>query len=435
MRSRMIWILLAIVALVVIAAPLFMNYWLKSYLHGKDFLALISQLTGDALRTKTTYEPLKWSGSTAYSERAILEGRPGASIKRMEAREVRAEVNWRAAFRGAWRIEEINITQLDGEFVTPEKAVSEPDAPPPKVKGFTTFLPHRFELQQVRIARSNLVFGAITTSGVSLLIKPESSGIAIQGSGGKLTFPSGPALDIWNFHARYQGEKLFLTDSELRLGGSGKILASGNSGGESMLRIAWEGVNTEDVLPADWCRRFQGILTGSAEIKFPLSIRGKFLLRDGQVKDIPLLGSVADFTGNPSFRRMPLHEVSADFTSQEGVIKLSHVIAESKGLLRIEGTGEITPEGRLHGQFQMGVTPQTLQWLPGSRERVFNTARDGYLWTHLTIGGTLKNPTEDLSPRLAAAMGAEIIEQGSDLINAPVDGVESIMDFLRPLMR
>jgi hypothetical protein len=191
------------------------------------------------------------------------------------------------------------------------------------------------------------------------------------------------------------------------------------------------------VLTGAWRKRVDGVLSGNARIIFPDRATGAFQLQEGRLENIPLLAAVADFTGNPSFRRMPLQDVAGDFTYDRGILQITNFAAESKGLLRIEGTATLGKSGELEGRFQIGVTPQTLQWLPGSRERVFVTARNGYLWTDLTVGGTLEHPTENLSGRLAVAMGNQVIDMGTGLINAApgtaVDGVRGVLDILSPL--
>jgi hypothetical protein len=135
---------------------------------------------------------------------------------------------------------------------------------------------------------------------------------------------------------------------------------------------------------------------------------------------------------------MPLQEVSGDFTYERGILQIRNFSAESKGLLRIEGVATIGQRGELEGRFQLGVTAQTLQWLPGSRERVFTNSRNGYVWTELSVGGTLEKPTENLSARLATAMGTEVIEKGAGLIKetpaAAVEGVKGVLDILRPFV-
>ena len=107
--------------------------------------------------------------------------------------------------------------------------------------------------------------------------------------------------------------------------------------------------------------------------------------------------------------------------------------------MRLEGACTIAEGGRLDGLLRVGVTPQTLQWLPGSRERVFTVAQNGYVWTDVRIGGSLQDPQEDLSSRLAAAVREETIYQGRRLIedipSAAKEGAKGVLDSLVPLIK
>lgn len=442
MKARVIWITLGALLALAVVSFVVATQWFQGYLRSKEFLALISSLTGASLRSTATFEPLRWTGASAYSEIVTLQGNPGSGVGTIEARHFRADMDWRAIFDGAWRIEEITITELDGDFAI---AVPLIDTPPPpatdvikKPSALFAWLPRRFDLGQARIANANLSVGPIRSTNTSLIVTPEGKGWQIAGSGGELQIPLLPKLKIQAFRAREQGGDFFLSDSTLTLGDSGKISASGASADGGSLRINWEGIEVGAVAETAWKKNLFGTLAGSAALDSKRSLTGEMRLTDGRIEHIPMLALVADFTGNPSFRRMPLQEVASQFSYGNGTLTFTNFFAESKGLLRMEGRAKVGPNDALEGQFEIGVTPQTLQWLPGSRERVFHTARDGYLWTTLVVGGTLSNPTEDLSARLTTAMGQELIQRGTDALqNVPAsatEGVKGILDILRPLV-
>ena len=399
-------ILLAVAFVALVAAFVAGTMWFDSYLRSSELLALIERATGNSVRSEARFDPLRWTGSSAFSE------------------------NWRAAFGGAWRIEDLAITRFDGDFVAPEETVdSTPKSLQPPT-GLAALLPRRFELVQARVGSANLSFGRVSARGMRLQVIPDGVGWIIEGAGGNLATPFLPTLGISNFRARFQGREIYLTESALRLGEAGKINAAGDSGSGGILRVSWDEVNSRDIFEAGMRRYLDGKLSGSAEIRPPGAVQGKVRLRDGRIENVPMLGVVADFTGNPSFRRMPLQEMSTDFNCENGTLKLTNFVVESKGLLRIEGAGQRGPGGRIEGRFQIGVMPQTLQWLPGSRERVFTVMRNGYLWADVVIGGTVENPTEDLSARLTAAMGGAIIEQGTNLIKNPTKAVDGAKELL-----
>ena len=68
-------------------------------------------------------------------------------------------------------------------------------------------------------------------------------------------------------------------------------------------------------------------------------------------------------------------------------------------MFRLQGTATINNK-RLGGELQLGVAPGYLEWLPKA-QRIFTRQRDDYLWTTVQLGGTINDPQEDLSPRVA----------------------------------
>ena len=439
---RTLWITAGVVLALVVVALVGGSMWVGSYVRSDTFRELIANATGEVFGATAGFEPLRWTGSSVYAESAKLEGKSGTTLNKLEARQLRAEVNWRAAFSGVWRVEEISISRLDGDWIPgPKKSgIAESRSPrsPSSPAGIASLLPHRFELGLLKIGAASLAFGGVSVADTALSIKPDGAGWLFQGTGGDLRLPLPPVLAVSSFRARLQGGDYYLTEGNLRLGENGKVSVSGDSSGGGKLQVSWEGVKTADVMTGEWRKRLDGILSGNALITFPGHATGAFQLRDGRLENVPLLATVADFTGNPAFRRMPLQEISGDFTYENGIVRTKNFSAESKGLFRLEGVATIGQGGELDGHFQIGVTPQTLQWLPGSRERVFVNARNGYVWTDLTVGGTLDHPTENLSVRLATAMGNAVIEQGTGLIKdvspAAADGVKGVLDMLRPLV-
>jgi len=317
--------------------------------------------------------------------------------------------------------------------------------------GIASWLPSRFEVGGLDIGRARLRFRSqrgveiASLQDAALDIYPDGKGWAIDGKGGLLSVSKLPSLKVVSFRSRTQGDMFFLTDGEFRLGEAGKISASGEFGDNSKLRVQWSQVDVDPFLEEPWRSRLSGVLAGTASIEWPESgiaagkAVGNFRLTDGVAENIEMLDQVATFTGAPQFRRMPLQEFSGNYEWTRNLLKITNLVAESTGLLRLEGACTIAEGGRLDGSLRVGVTPQTLQWLPGSRERVFTVAHHGYLWTDVRIGGSLQNPQEDLSSRLAAAVRDETIYQGRRLIedipSAAKDGAKGVIDSLAPLIK
>lgn len=452
LSPRILWVSLAVVVLFVAVAFLVISSRIHSFLRSEDFRKLVSEKTGDAFHAEAQYTPLRWTGASVFSDSLQASGNPGSIVASMEAHQVRAAVNWRAVFQGAWRVDEVDVMILQGVFRpgSPEAGKDGGD-PPVAASGLASWLPNRFELGRLHVGKARMDFlGAdgkpmMSLADSTLKAEPNGAGWAIDGNGGTFTLATLPVMSVTSFRTRIQGRTFFLTDASLRLGDAGKIAASGEFSDNSQVRVNWSQVNVEPFLNADWKKRFSGVMAGTADIAWPVTglgdakASGNFRVTDGLVQNVSTLEEVAKFTGAPQFRRMPVQEFSADYTWFRGDLNLTNIVLESKGLLRVEGTCAIAANGAVDGQLRVGVTPQSLQWLPGSRERVFTVSQNGYLWTNVRIGGTLQSISEDLSGRLVNAAKDEVIQQGvrtiESLPNATKDGVKGVLDVLTPLVR
>lgn len=445
---RRVWIALGIFVVLLAGVVVGLNLWIHSYLRSDDFRRLVAAKTGQALRADVDYQPLDWSGSSVFSAAMTARGESGVALENLEAGQVRANIDWRAIFDGAWRVDRLDIVRLDAKLRTAaQKAESagepgpKPDAAPPR-KGW---LPNRFQLDRVSVQDANAEIGAIgRLRNVTLTVQPEGDGWVFDGRGGKLELPP-RELGIDSFRVRLHQNVVYLTDAALRLGGNGAISASGELGGVDgpfVAHLEWRDVSAADVLEGEWKSRLTGTISGRADtrgrVNQPPITMGKFFLADGTLEGIPVQRQIAKFTRSPQFERMPLREVSGDFATDGVTTTVRNFVLESPGLLRVEGRVRLGANGKLDGHFRVGVTSQSLQWLPGSQEKIFTVSENGYLWTNVKIGGTVGKPSEDLSDRLARAVGEQVIDTGVELLRqAPdhaTDAVDKAIEILSPLI-
>ena len=136
---------------------------------------------------------------------------------------------------------------------------------------------------------------------------------------------------------------------------------------------------------------------------------GSLHISQGELTALPILDEIATFTRTQQFRRLNLSHASGDFVHDDTQLRVTNFIAESDGLIRVEGAFTIL-NNIIDGTFQVGVTPGSLQWLPGSQGKVFTESHGGYVWAPMHLTGPANKPTEDLSPRLIAAAQGAVIE-------------------------
>jgi len=192
------------------------------------------------------------------------------------------------------------------------------------------------------------------------------------------------------------------------------------------------------MLTPDWRQRLSGRLAGVANINAPLgtgeaaselTVSGSLALVDGQLTALPILDEIGTFTHTERFRTLELTRASANYKRTPGRLEVTDLVVESEGLIRIEGAYTVV-DGQIDGDFQVGLTPATLQWIPGSQELIFTDSRGGYRWTPMHITGPVAHPVDDLTPRLITATGKTIIKGAEDIEGTVKKTGEGLLDLL-----
>ncbi len=133
MNSRILWISLASVILLIVVIAVGASLLISGFLRSEAFRKLMGAKTGEALYSEATYSPLSWSGPSMFVDSLQATGLEGSIVQTLRADQVRADVNWRAIFQGAWRVDQIQVVSFDATF-RPGSIVRKegsPTSPPP----------------------------------------------------------------------------------------------------------------------------------------------------------------------------------------------------------------------------------------------------------------------------------------------------------------
>ena len=439
----------ALITVLILVVGVFIgfSFWLNSYLHGTAFRALVSQKTSAFFHADGEYMPFHWNGLSVYSDGYQARGPFGI----LQADQLRAEFNPQGVFHHAWQINDLEIQRLQltlGRAAAPTNVVPPaPSSPPPADEPFSephcwsSWIPDRLELQRTRIQQTDLNWTPTGHTGsvrqVRVTIEPEGRAWLLTGYGGRLQQTGLPALTVDHLKLRYQAPTLFITDGLFKLSESENVNVSGqvifDQDPTLDLRAKFAGVVITPFLPEDWRAKLHGLATGEARVTGPdtLTVTGQLNVVSGQLEALPVLDRIASFTHTEQFRRITLQKATADFIWTKPKLTVSRLLLESEGLLRVEGDF-VVAERHLEGVFQVGVTPTSLRWLPGSQSRVFTVERNGYVWTPVRVTGPLNNVKEDLSQRLIAAAGAEVFDNVKGTVEK---GAKGLLELLKPLLQ
>ena len=413
----------------------------NAYLNSPEFRTKIGDAAAHTLKARGEFMPFQLSGTTAYTDGFTAQGYPESFFSALRADQIRAEFNWHGLLRKAWQIDRLDLERLDLTFANqrPEPHAprsEEPAITKPQEAGWTV------DLRQASVRDSHWRWEGGELAGAALTLTPSDGSWLVDVNGGTLRQSNWPALTLESARVRYQPSMLYITNATLRSAdGRAEVTGEVDLQRAADLQVAFSDFDIAPLLTPDWRAKFGGRLTTDAKVHVSLGgattggiqASGTAQLQNAQLTALPVLDQIALFTQTQRFRRISFTRLSFDYTQDPAGFVARNFVAESEGLLRVEGDFKVAA-GQVDGHFQVGVTATSLQWLPGSRERVFTTARGGYLWAPMQLTGPIDKPNEDLTARLANAAAGEVVQRAQDTVKegakAATGVVKGVLDQL-----
>ena len=438
-----LWSALALLVLV-LAGVFAARAAIDAYLRSERFRSFLAQKAGRTLHAESEIAPLHFDTASLYTDRFAARGNAAAAFSELRIEGIRAELSWRRFLEKVWQVDKVEIQRAQVQFDGPRIEVTgfapptEPRAAKSRGSGW---LPNRVEVATANIRELNLLWKDGGLRGTAWLIQPGDGGWNLDGAGGKITHGALPPLEVQRLKLRYREPSLFVESAEFRQGANGSVVANGEVNLRERLHLhaSIKNVALTPWLAGDWRMRLRGDASGEIDIRSPLpqrgapEIRGTLTIANGLLEALPVLDEIAAFTRTQQFRRIALSRASGDFVQAGARLTVTNLVLESDRLIRVEG-GFAIEGGYIDGTFQVGVTPTSLQWLPGSQTRVFTEARGAYVWAPMRLTGPAEAPKEDLSQRLAAAAAGAVIDQATgtlrDVTKGAKEAARSALDLL-----
>ncbi|MEZ5388127.1 MAG: hypothetical protein R3F13_21685 [Prosthecobacter sp.] len=445
-------------ALLALLAPTLVTRFIRAYVQKEEFRMKAEELIAAKTGGDAHIESLSWHDDHANVSELRLEDAHGVDL---EAVNLHAGIDFGAIRKGLWSVHSAGADEITLSWKPSDslKSIHTSDfgSTAEESDGVPTFLrrylPTRTELGGFDVERFSFEMGPWKITNASFGAEAWESGqssVPVQLSGGMLQSP---------FKAPQQTEplKLNIDKATLRLGADHLQLSTSSlrwkQSSEARVRGAvefasgsWEVFTRLENVPLDefldpwWKQRLSGRISGDIESSGSKSSavawKANAVLTKGVLEGLPILATLADYTRTPRFKRLVLDTCQATIRPDGGALRFEKIIVHSNGLIRIEGTMSL--RGNIvDGDFMVGVTPETLRFIPGAEQLVFTEQNlqgpPGLLWTRVRVAGTLDAPREDLSARLLGGAGMsllfdtpeKIVKQGADTLLKPVLGDEA----------
>lgn len=406
-----ILLILGAVAAIAIISPR-----LTPYLEGPEFRAELDKQTSRGLHFDGKYRRIERTGfDTATAEEFHATGGVKA-MKSLDARGISAQFNpWGVLLR-RWQLEYIRIKSAEVEVQTYEP---KPDNKPPK-PWHAIFMPERVYLKEVTCDTANIKWraggkpGGIFNTRVRIL--PYGRDFEYFADGG--TLRSGgfaPELGLKNLHMVITKKILRIHRFELfpQDHAEGSLSLTGEMGMRENKQVDFtldlDGVPISPWLPADLRTGVSGQATGRLHWKGTdqtleaSSGDGELRVTGGELHNLAVLDFLASATAKKSLESLALSDCSVKFRWKYPRFEVTEIRLAAREKVALRGTVTVN-DGALSGELDLGLSPDYLDWLPKAREEIFTRESAGLIWTKVKLSGSWKNPVDDLTPRLAAAL-------------------------------
>ncbi len=432
-----------------------LRLWVERYLKSETFTQQLNATAGRTLESTCLIEGLSWQDSAAYAGTFTANGLEQAAFRRLTLSDIRAEVDAGAIWDRVWRVPLVKIAQVTADFSAGGRAPAPvPQADPATASGAAAkpggwrerWLPNRSELGPIRVDRFDFTRKAgqgvpfLEGRGFSLLLKPnlKLGSLEIEGRDGEAQLENmAHPLRVSRLRTTLRPDEAAIDHLEGTLENA-VLTAEGtiglNTPGNLRLNVRLAGASLEQWLPEDWLKRCSGVASAKATVRgnwrLPETVQatGDFQVKDAMLQALPLLDIISKKTQNASFLRMQIKEATGRFERRQADDwQIRQLRADAPGLLRLKGAVDVTKGGTLQGSLLLGIVPGTLRYVAGAEQTVFLTADrftaaagnagalspddTGLLWTRFQLTGTLEEPQEDLSERLAQAWFNATVEE------------------------
>lgn len=450
-----IGILVVLVIVLVMAMPALVVGYLQSFVRSGAFRSKLEEIIEARTGGTARLGDIQWQDDAARMGDASIETPAGLQI---EAVGLHAAVDFSAIRRGSWCIQGAGADSLivtkhpapAGTSRSQERPVAANALPGwlsqhmPKSTEVDGFDAERFSYSQHgwQLEEARLHLGSYHSAPAG------GAHFSFPGAldGGSLTMPVIPPDQKEPLKLEIGRATFRLTDDRLQITGAtfrwkertkGTLRGSLRFGAEWQIFAHAEQVPAAEFLSQEWQQHLSGHFEGDAQFSGtqgqPINWKAEVALKDGVLSALPVLDKLASYTRMERFKRLALDTATASVSPCPGGTRLEKIIIQSNGLLRVEGTLDLMPGDAIEGHFMVGVTPETLRWLPGAQNRVFIESNPhgppGLNWARVRVAGTRAAPQEDLSARLLGAAGMSL------LLDSPAALVNKAGDtLLKPLL-
>ena len=443
MKKSTRWLLISVGLLIILVVGYFGGtYAIGRAIESKGLRKVLGGKTAKLLDCNAGYLPLTSNGVSVASRGVVGQASPPRPLTEIRASRLFARCSLAQLWQAKWTIEKLQVDHLQaayGELAARQINRTEfpvPELFPPLLKES----PLDLDLRDIDIRQTDLFWGTQPDAagefrGVHTNFYPRDKKLIVHGEGGTFRQAKWPVAQVQEVKLFYDKPNLRIDQASLSVGGQSVISVLGSARFEEKQSFNFDLTLSRcplaPFLDPSQREKLEGEFEATARIEKDQdqseSARstGSLNLTRAILKNIDTLKRAAEFTGKKELAPLKIDSVRANYDWNSPTLTVRDFVFESRQLVVLKGQFTVEQQ-KINGEFDLGVAPEVVDKFPGAREEVFKRSADGYLWTNLSVGGTLANPHENLKGRLVRAaqdhfskgLLAPIFKPGQTIIEA-----------------
>ncbi|MGI9239634.1 MAG: hypothetical protein ACR2RV_02470 [Verrucomicrobiales bacterium] len=376
-----------------------------------------------------------WQGSEAQCEQLVAQGNDSAFYRRLETTQLSFSLPVLKRLRPSWTIDQLWIEKLSLDLASGSGDAGEIGASGPVRRSAIAAgllpVPDHQKLTIARVSCDDTTItwglddgtrGAVQGAGIDLF--GASGDWLLDLDGGALQQNWLRGLEIESLSVRRKGDRLVLSDSEIRSGSSedtGSLEGEITLGDEPELDLQLElpSVESRTLLSEEMVQAmyFDGLVRLSTQIRGTLvgpagiETSNQAMLKRGTFSKIPVFEAIDQLLETNSFSRYSPDSGEIEFATGGGVLNVTRFEFKSRatgsvfrGEFTYTAASGSSPD-EIRGRLQLGVRPTAIANNELART-IFTERSEGYAWLEITLQGTLAEATRAQQKQILAALAA-----------------------------
>ena len=423
------------VRLLLVAVPLVLliigTYLLLNVRYQSDgFRNDISERSSELIGAKTELAPFVFKGLTANTRSLFVEPGSGAFLQSAELTSLQGDLTPGSLFSSSWNLKRLDALHGTIRFQAPRRSFASVAKPQSRMNlvgaglGFSS-RPESFDINLFRVGNTKFVW----TNGRKDFTFINEATVTSRSLGKLTTFQIADAkLNIqgWpEFHIEWAKlemgkDRIQINDALLkhdfigRLGGEASLkgVIDLTDGARGDLVCQFDAMPAASLIDKAWSGKIEGDVDATLNFRTDFAklgstnVSGPFWVRNGSFGDVTPVKRLAAFLAEPRMSRIQFHSIKGHITMQDGVRSVKDLEAIAPDFVQVSGSYTIQPDGILDGTLEVSISDKILAQVPGGKPKFFGAtdAKNGMSSTTVKVGGTSSAPTDDLTPRIEAAI-------------------------------